>query len=182
MKTFALYAMALVLLAAPAAFAAEQLREVDASGGTSNGQWVLFISKGAAPNAPMGTAAVAVGKGDKFQAGYGLHMAAGKPTVAAVKEELIKSERESDKEPAATTLIVKVSKDQHAEVTKIIKEWTKIEEHIDPPNDVAVNFVQEIIDALGMKRAYRTGLAPVNPVQYYADLSIVNRKLGQDKS
>lgn len=182
MRTIAVFSMALAVLAAPAVFAAEQVREIDASGGTSKGQWVIILSKGAAANAPVGTAAVVLGNGDTFEAAYGMSMVAGKPTVAAIGEDIIKSERESDKEPLANTAIVKVSAEQHEAVKQIIEKWAKIAEHVDPPNDVAVNFVQEIVDALGMKRAYRTGLGPVNPILYYADLGVVNRKLGQKDS
>lgn len=182
MKSTAIVSMALALWAASATFAAEQVREIDASGGTSKGQWVIILSKAAAANAPIGTAAVVLGNGDKFEAAYGMSIVAGKPVVASIAEEVIRSERTSEKEPAASTLIVKVSEAQHAEIKKIIDTWAQKPEHIDPPNDVAVNFVQEIVDALGMKRAYRTGLAPVNPILYYADLSTVNRKLGQPKS
>ena len=182
MNQRAILLMAAIALLAPMAMAAEQAREIDASGGTSKGQWVAIVSKPAATNAPVGTAAVVLGKGDKFEAAYGMTMVAGKPTVATISEDTIKAERESDKEPLATTVIVKVSAEQHATIEKILKEWDAKPEHIDPPNDVAVNFAQEIVDALGMKRAYRTGLGPVNPILYYADLGLINRKMGQENS
>lgn len=175
--------LAMVVLAiAPAVFAAEKLTEVDASGGTSKGQWVMFLSKAQAANAPTGTCAVAIGNGDTIEAAYGMSVQGGKPVVAAIATDLIKSERASDKEPAATTLIVKVSAEQYAEVKKIIEKWSAIKEHVDPVNDVAVNFVQEPVDALGMKRSYRSGLGGLNPAQYYADLAVNNRKLGQKKT
>ncbi len=182
MRSMAVFSVVLAALAVPVAFAAEQVREIDASGGTSKGQWVIILSKAAAANAPIGTAAVVLGNGDTFEAAYGMSVVAGKPVVATIAEDVIASERASEKEPAASTLIVKVSEAQHGEIKKILDTWAKKPEHIDPPNDVAVNFAQEIVDALGMKRAYRTGLGPVNPILYYADLSTINRKLGQPKS
>ncbi len=179
MKTLICAGVAVLMLVAPAVFAAEKLTEADASGGTSTGQWVLFLSKGQAAGAPVGTCAVVLGNGDMIEAAYGMSIQAGKPVVSAIAADVIKAERASDTEPVATTLIVKVSGAQHDEVKKILDKWTAIETHVDPVMDVAVNFVQEAVDALGMKRAYRSGLGGLNPVQYYADLSIKNRKLGQ---
>lgn len=170
---------ALMIAFGPMAFAAEKLTEVDASGGKSTGQWVIFLSKGQAPGAPTGTCAVAVGNGDTIEAAYGMNIQAGKPAVTAITADVIKAERTSDKEPIATTLIVKVTGAQHDDMKKIIAKWTAIEKHADPVMDVAVNFVQEAVDALGMKRSYRSGLGGLNPVQYYGDLAIKNRKLGQ---
>lgn len=177
-RTGAVLAIALMAIV-PAAFAGENVTEVDASGGKSKGQWVIFLSKGMSASAPIGTAAAVVGNGDKIEAAFGMNVQGGKPVASAISADVITAERTSDKEPAATTLIVKVTAEQHDAVKKIIEQWSAIEEHADAPNDVAVNFAQEVIDALGMKRAYRTGLAPVNPIQYFGDLSIVNRKLGQ---
>jgi hypothetical protein len=167
---------ALVFAFGPGALAAEKLLELDASGGKTAGQWVMIVSKAMAPNAPTGLAAVAVGNGDKFEGAYGFNMAAGKPVDSAVTEDAIKAERASDKAPEATVILVKVSAEQHDAVKKIVDKWSAIKEYSDPPNDVAVNFVQEVIGALKMNRAYRTGLAPVNPIQYYGDLAVVNRK------
>jgi hypothetical protein len=33
-----------------------------------------------------------------------------------------------------------------------------------------------------MKRAYRSGLQPVNPIQYFDDLAVINRKLGKENT
>jgi hypothetical protein len=33
-----------------------------------------------------------------------------------------------------------------------------------------------------MKRAYRSGLQAVNPIQYFEDLAVLNRKLGKDNT
>lgn len=172
----------LALVFAPAVFAAEKLVEVDASEGKSTGQWVMFLSKAQAANAPTGTCAVAIGNGDTIEAAYGMSIEGGKPVVSAIAADVITAERASDKEPAASTTIVKVSEAQYAEVKKIIEKWTAIEKHEDPVMDVAVNFVQEPLDALGMKRSYRSGLGGLNPAQYYADIAINNRKLGQKKT
>ncbi len=142
----------------------------------------MIVSKAMAPNAPTGLAAMAVGNGNKFEAAYGMSIAAGAPVVAAVGEDVIKAERASDREPVTTTIMVKVTAEQHDAVKKTIDTWSAIKEHQDPLNDVAVNFAQEVIDALKMKRAFRGGLAPINPVQYFADLATVNRKFGQKKA
>ena len=179
MKTLMCVGVAMLMLVAPAVFAAEKLTEVDASGGKSTGQWVIFLSRGQAAGAPTGTCAVAIGNGETIEAAYGMNIQAGKPAVTAIAADVIKAERTSDKEPFATTLKVKVTGAQHDSIKKILAKWTAIEKHTDPVMDVSVNFVQEVIDALGMKRAYRSGLGGLNPVQYYADLSIKNRKLGQ---
>jgi len=170
---------ALMIAFGPMVFAAEKLTEADASGGKSSGQWVLFLSKGQAPGAPTGTCAVAVGNGDTIEAAYGMNIKAGKPVVSAIAADAIKADRASDKEPMATTLVVKVTGAQHDDVKKLLEKWTAIEKHEDSVMDVSVNFVQEVVDALGMKRSYRSGLGGLNPVQYYADLAINNRKLGQ---
>lgn len=182
MKSLCAFSIAFSLLAAPAVFAAEKVVELDASGGTAAGAWVMIFSKAMSPNAPMGTAAVAVGDGDKFEGAFGMSIEAAKPVVSTISQEKIKEERASEKVPEATTVMIKVSAEQHDAVKKIIEAWGAKKDFIDPPNDLAVNFVQEIVDALGMKRAYRTGLAPVNPIQYYGDLAVVNRKLGKDKA
>jgi len=171
--------MVAVVALCPAVFAAEKVTEIDASGGKSTGHWVIFLSKGAAANAPIGTAAAVVGHGDSIEGAFGMNVQGGKPVASAISADVVKAERASEKEPGAITLIVKVTADQHAAVKKIIETWSAIAEHNDAPNDVAVNFAQEVIDALGMKRAYRTGLAPVNPIQYFGDLAVVNRKMGQ---
>jgi len=182
MKTVMCAGVAVLMLLGPAVFAAEKLTEVDASGGKSSGQWVLFLSRAQAPNAPTGTCAVAIGNGETIEAAYGMNIKAGKPEVSAIAADLIKSERAATSEPGATTIVVKVSAEQHADMKKILDKWTAIEKHEDPVMDVSVNFVQEAIDALGMKRSYRSGLGGLNPVQYYADISVNNRKLGQKKA
>ncbi len=173
--------VAALVAVSPAVFAAEKLTEVDGSGGKSTGQWVMFLSKGQAANAPTGTCAVVLGNGENIEAAYGMNVQGGKPVVSVIPADVIKAERASDKAPDATTLIVKVSPEQHDAVKQIIDKWAAIKEHVDPVMDVAINFVQEPVDALGMKRAYRSGLGGLHPVNYYADLSVVNRKLGQKK-
>lgn len=170
--------VALVALC-PAVFAGEKLTEVDGSGGKSTGQWVMFLAKGQAENAPTGTCAIVLGNGDTIEMAYGMNIQGGKPVASAITADVIKAERTSDKAPDASTLIVKVSPEQHDAVKKIMEKWTAIEEHTDPVMDATVNFAQEVIDELNMKRSYRSGLGGLNPVQYYADLSIHNRKLGQ---
>jgi hypothetical protein len=72
-----------------------------------------------------------------------------------------------------------VSAAQHDDMKKLLDKWTAIEKHQDPVMDVAVNFAQEALDALHMKRSYRSGLGGLNAVQYYADIAVNNRKLGQ---
>lgn len=183
MKTVTRAVVILSLLAAvPAAFAAENLKELDASGGKSEGHWVIFVSKALAPNAPMGTVAAGVGKGDTLDAAFGMYIDAAKPQVGKVNADVIKEARESDKEPEATTVIAKITPEQYKAAKAIIDEWSKKDEFIDRPNDVVVNFAQLVIDAVGMDRPYRPGLAPVNPVLYFSDIAIVNRKLGKDES
>ncbi len=182
MKSYVCAGLAVLAFAmGSAAVGAEKLLELDATGGTSTGHWVMVVSKAMAPNAPTGLAAMAVGNGDTLEQAYGMSIAAGKPAVGAVSEDVIKAERASDREPVTTTIVVKVTAEQHDAVKKIIGDWSAIKEHVDPLNDVTVNFAQEVIAALKMKRAFRGGLAPINPVQYFADLATVNRKFGQQK-
>ncbi len=140
----------------------------------------MFISKGMAPNAPMGTVAAAVGKDDKLETAFGMFVEAARPQVGEIEAETIKEARESDKEPAATTVIVKATPEQYKTVKGIIEDWNEREEFVNRPNDEVVNFAQEVLDAMGMDRPYRPGLAPVNPVLYFSDIAIVNRKLGKD--
>lgn len=183
MKTVAQVAVMLGVLAMmPAAFAKEELSKLDASEGKSKGHWVMFVSKGMAPNAPMGTVAAGVGKDDKLEAAFGMFIESARPQVGEVKAETIKEARESDDEPAATTVIVKATPEQYKAVKAIVDEWNKKEEFINRPNDEVVNFAQEVLDAMGMDRPYRPGLAPVNPVLYFSDIAIVNRKLGKEDS
>ena len=104
MKMLICAGVAVLMLVAPAVFAAEKLTEVDAGGGKSTGQWVIFLSKGQAPGALTGTCAVAIGNGDTIEAAYGMNIQAGKPAVTAITADVIKAERTSDKEPPATTL------------------------------------------------------------------------------
>src|SRR5262245_2081418 len=140
MKKFVCAGLALVAFAfGPAALAAEKLLELDAASGKSTGQWVMIVSRAMAPNAPMGLAAVAVGNGTKFEAAYGLNVVAGKPTASAVTEEIIKAERTSDKAPDASTIMLKVTAEQHDAVKKIIDAWVAKKDMTDAPGDASVN-------------------------------------------
>jgi hypothetical protein len=179
--SIALSAIAFALCASTG-FAAENLVELDASGGKAKDHHVIFVSKAMAQDAPAGTAAVAAYAGDKFEGAFGMSVQAGKPVASAVSEDVIKSERASEKEPATSTMVIAVSDEQYSEVKALIEKWSAIEEHIDAPNNVTANFVVAVVDALGMKRAYRSGLQPVNPIQYFEDLAVINRKLGKENT
>ncbi len=180
-SSIALFAL-LIALTATGAFAGETLYEIDASGGKAKECRVVFVSKPVSAGAPAGTAAVAAYKGDTFEGAFGMNIQAGKPVASAVGEETIKSERASDKEPLATTIVATVTEQQYAEVKKLIDEWSAIKEHEDAPNNVTGNFVTPVVDALGMKRAYRSGLQPLDPVLYFKDLAVLNRKMGHENS
>ena len=182
MKKILVLTAAAFVFGTTGAFAAEKLVKLDASGGNAKDHWVMFVSKAMAPAAPAGTAAVAVGQGDKFEGAFGMSVVGGKPVASAVSEETVKSERASDKEPIASTMIIAVTAEQHDEVKALVEKWSAIEEHTDAPNNVTANFVVDVVDALGMKRAYRSGLQPVNPIQYFEDLAVLNRKLGKDNT
>lgn len=182
MKSLIALSTVVFALTATGVFAGETVYEIDASGGKAKDHRVIFVSKPVSEGAPAGTAAVAAYKGDKFEGAFGMNIQAGKPVASAVSEETIKSERASDKEPLATTIVATVSEQQYAEVKKRIEEWSAIKEHQDAPNNVTGNFVTPVVDALGMKRAYRSGLQPLDPVLYFKDLAVLNRNLGHEKT
>ena len=161
------------------ALAEEKLSHLDVSGGASQGHWVMLVSKAMVPKARLGTAVGAVGKSDKFEAGFGMSVKASRPTVAPVSEADLKAVRENDKDPRTTTTIIDVSPEQYKTIKAIVEKWAAVEEHVDGPINVAMNFGGEIFKALGFKMPYRSG---ANAIQYWEDAAVLNRNLAKKDS
>lgn len=156
----------------------ENIRHLDVSDGNSAG-WVMFFSKAMAAKAPMGVIGTAVGTGDKFEGAFGMTVQSSKPTAAAIPESTIEDIRGSDKEPPATITILDVTAEQYASIKKTITEFSAIEKHEDSAVNVLLNFTFDVLKVTPLKKPFRSGLGAPNPVTYYEDIGLLNRKLAK---
>lgn len=175
-------ALAAALAFPVAATAGETVTNMDTNWGDESGYWVVFVAKAMSEGAPVGTIGVATGKGDRQTAGFGMSVQKSKPVAAALGAELVNEARTSDKEPGAITIIVEVSREQYDEVKAAAEKYVAIENPIDNAVNSLLNCTQDALDALGLRRPYRSGLAPPNPVTYYSDIPTMNRKFLKEDS
>ncbi len=161
------------------ATAEEKISHLDISEGDSGGHWVMFFSKGMAPKAPMGTIGAAVGTGDAFEGAFGMFVQSSKPIAGAITESTISDIRDSDKEPPTTITIVDVTADQHASMKKAVEDYSAREKHEDTTVNVLLNFTYDILKVTPMKKPFRSGLGAPNPVTYFEDIALLNRKLAK---
>ena len=96
--------------------------------------------------------------------------------VATVDEELVKSVSSGD-DPKVTIIKVDVTPEHYSAAKAKIQPYISKEEHLDPPADVAMNCASEVLTACGMKPSYRSALRAPNPVQWFQDIELNNRKL-----
>lgn len=173
-------AVVLALIAAIAmapVASAELLRNLNLSGGESEGHWVIVTAKALKEGAPMGEAIIGIGKGEDLEAAFGMVLKNYKPAVGAVTAEQLAEVRTSDKAPEAQTAIIKVNADQYAKIAEIVKRYSETEEFTDNPTNVAMNYATEVLRAIGgMKMPYRSGLGSSNAINYFNDIGVLNRK------
>jgi hypothetical protein len=99
-----------------------------------------------------------------------------KQKATALDRDQYKELTEGEKGGDPTIIKVAVTAEQHKKVKEIVAKYTKLEQQ-DSPNDVNLNFAQEVLSALGFKRPYRSGLSGTMSLQYYTDIPRYNRKL-----
>lgn len=180
MKSHLVIALLAAVLVMPVAFGeapAPKMISMDVSDGKSEGHIVAFGIRAAREGAPMGLAVAVPGhqSGEDWGPGFGMIMEGARPVAKSVPAEDIEAVITAEGDVRPVVIYVAVTSKQHADVKTIVAKWGAIEEHIDDASNVTMNFAQEVLDALGMKRPYRSGLGGSNAVQYMGDIPAFNR-------
>lgn len=180
MKSVAVLGCALILAAGLAAAEVKpKIIEMDAAEGAAKDHWVAFISRLDREGARSGSAVVAEGSAETLGTAFGLVRVDAKPKATGVDKAKFKELTEGETGAQPVLIKVSVTADQHKKVRDTIAKYTK-KEQVNTPNNVTLNFAQEVLDALGLKRPYRSGLAGSIPSQYFTDIPLFNRKKVQD--
>lgn len=158
------------------------VRHLDVSGGDHEGHWVVFFSKPAAKNSPMGTAGVAVGKGESFEGAFGMTIQNSKPTVGTLSHEAVKALSEDATGAASVITLIDVTPEQYATVKAVVEDYSAREEFVDGAVDVTMNFAFDVFKNLPLKQPYRSGLGAAHTMNYYSDVGFLNRKLAKEGS
>ena len=178
-KTIGLAIVPMMLVAVSSWGEGEVFRHLDVSDGNHEGHWVMFFSKGSAPDSSMGTVGVAVGKGDSFEGAFGMVVKSSRPVLGAVTLEQINELRDDDQAPVTTITLIDLSPEQYAQAKETVDKYNAVEEHIDSPLNVAMNFAYDMFKNLPLKRPYRSGLGSTTVLTYYEDIGQLNRKLAK---
>jgi hypothetical protein len=149
---------------------------LDATGGNVGTHQIIFVANANAESSAMGTALIVLKNDGKQEVAYGLHMDGKTDKVDLVNAKLVKSMSKSD-DAKATIITVEVSAEHIAKAKEIVKTYSNKKEHLDPPADVVLNCASEVLTACGMKPSYRSALRAPNPVQWFQDIIMTNRKL-----
>lgn len=177
------FAVVALMLVGVSAFGEEAVvRHLDVSDGDHEGHWVMFFSKPSAKNSPMGTAGVAVGKGDSFEGAFGMTIQNSKPAVASLTEEAVNALKADEKGAASVITLIDVTPEQYTTVKAVVDDYRSREEHLESAANVAMNFAYDVFKNLPLKKPYRSGLGASAPMLYYSDLGSLNRKLAKEGS
>lgn len=149
---------------------------LDATGGNAGEHQITYVANANATSPTMGTALIVLSKNGKQELAYGLYMDGETDRVDSVNAKLVKGVSKAD-DAKATVITVDVTADHYAKAKAAIEPYAKKKEHLDPPADVAMNCATEVLTACGMKPSYRSALRAPNPVQWFADISMNNRKM-----
>jgi len=182
MKKAAWAIVPMMLIAVTSWGDAEVLRHLDVSGGDHEGHWVMFFSKAMSPNAPMGTAGAAAGKGETLEAAFGLVVKNSRPSLSVVTKEQINALRDDESAPATTITLIDVTPEQYAKAKAAIDKYSAVEEQVDTAPNVAMNLAYEVFKELPVKQPYRSGLGSTTVLTYYEDIGTLNRKLAKEGS
>lgn len=150
---------------------------MDASEGKSEGHLVGFAIRPARENAPIGLAVAATGHetSDDWGSGFGMILEGSRPAAKGVTADEIQEVVNAESGARPVLIYVEVTKQQQDEVKALIKKWSAVDDSVDGAGNVAMNFGQEVLDALGLKRPYRSGLGGSNAVQWFGDIPAFNR-------
>lgn len=181
MKKFSIFALAMLMLAADAAYG-ETLREINLrKDSNSEGNFVMFCSRPVKEGSPNGDALVAVGKGNPGEAGsianaFGQYLdEKRKPALGKVPAETVTALRSKEGTPETVTFIVQLDDATHAKVSAIVGNYSAQTEFPDRPMDVCLNIAGEVLAETDLKMPYRSGLGAANLQLYFQDIGTLNR-------
>lgn len=178
-KTIGLVLISMTMIAVSSWGEPELFRHLDVSDGNHEGHWVMFFSKGMAPNSPIGNVGAAVGKGDNLEAAFGMAVKNSRPVLGAVTIEEINALRDDESAPATIITLIDVSPEQFKAAKAAVDGYIATEEHLDTPPNVAMNVAFDVFKNLPMKRPYRSGLGSTTVMTFYTDIGQLNRKLAK---
>lgn len=164
--------LAVALMATP--LWAEELKNLDATGGASEGHWVMLVSQRDAEKSPTGAAIIAAGKDDEQKAGFGAIPTEGAAVLGEISKDAIAKVRESESTPTTLTTIVKVSPDQYTAIVAVLQKHAQEKSEFVTPEATVMNAADDIVKALEFKRPYRS--RRTNPQDYFKDFATLNRK------
>lgn len=156
---------------------AEEVLNIDASGGTAGPHWVVFASKRVEEGGKKGDALVGMGQGEYFVKGYGFYYAGVRSKVTAIDEERLAALRSAEGDPATVTTIVKVSPEQYAAALAVIEKHfgEGVEQKDIPSTALFYNANVEFIGKLGLKKTYFS--RNTTACSYFEDLALLNANL-----
>lgn len=149
---------------------------LDATSGNVGSHQIVFVSNANAESTAMGTALIVLKNDGKQEIAYGLYMDGTTDKVELVDAKLVKSVSKAD-DAKATVVTVEVSAEHYAKAKELVKTYSGNKETLDPPADVILNCATDILNGCGLKPSYRSALRAANPVQWFEDIIITNRKL-----
>ncbi|MFP6582780.1 MAG: hypothetical protein VCD00_09510 [Candidatus Hydrogenedentota bacterium] len=149
---------------------------LDATGGNVGTHQIVFVSNANAESSTMGTALIVLKNDGKQEVAYGLYMDGTTDKVGLVIAKLVKSVSKAD-DAKATVVTVEVTREHYDKAKHLIKTYSEKKETLDPPADVTLNCASEVLSGCGMKPSYRSALRAPNPVQWFQDIIMTNRKL-----
>lgn len=152
---------------------AEELRELDASGGASDGHWVMFASQRNAEDPGTGTAILAAGKGGEQAISLGSIPTEGAAVLKGVSAEAVATLRASAADPTTKTTLVKITGEQFATITAVVKRFAGEKNEYETPDQIIVNAAIEVVKALEFKAPYRSRRTTTQ--DYFEDVGTLNR-------
>ena len=154
--------------------------EMDASGGTAKDHWVSFVSFDEKDDKVNGIAFVVIGKGSTLEEAYGITYKNRAGKLGIVTIEAAKLARKGNTEGKTTVGTIKITEEQYKAAKKVMAAWRAKTEFGESDVKASIGFSMETMRVLGMRFAF-AGLATPHPLNYYGDISIINRKLGKKK-
>ena len=165
----------------------ERVTEIDLRETDDSTYAIAFFARHETTGSLRGSAFMMIGEGTdaagfKSRDAYGLHLVPGRMRLGRVSVEEIEAVRAFEPTGAAPPpefFFVRIDASDHAEILRLIEEWSAKETYDYPIETEFAHFSEKVFKASVLYPPYRAAFRPFNPIEYYVDLRRLNENAGR---